>query len=70
MSRTRDLTGEEIRLLKYFWKEKRDVRRWASFQDCLPVLRKRYPEVVKALLTYESATVVFDLLLDAIPDKE
>ncbi|KVP16836.1 hypothetical protein [Burkholderia ubonensis] len=42
------LSAEDLRLLQYFWQEKRDLSCWSGFEDALPRIETGYPELARA----------------------
>lgn len=42
------LSAEDLRLLQYFWQEKRDLACWTGFEDALPRIESEIPELARA----------------------
>ncbi|MFA6972806.1 MAG: hypothetical protein WC208_15590 [Gallionella sp.] len=51
--------------LKYFWKEKGDIRRLNGLTD--DDLKKQFPIIASALERYEIALETLNILIDALP---
>lgn len=56
----------DINCLKYFWLEKGDLERCASWTDMLPQLRIEHPEIVDAWERYKSAERTLTVLVKAL----
>ena len=55
---------EEIQpMLSYFWEEKGDIERWASFEEAKPILQEKAPEVLKAWEDYKIAIKMVTLTI-------
>ncbi|KVP97796.1 hypothetical protein WJ96_04300 [Burkholderia ubonensis] len=42
------LTAEDLRLLQYFWQEKRDLSCWTGFKEALPRIEAGFPGLARA----------------------
>lgn len=42
------LSAEDLRLLQYFWQEKRDLSCWTGFENALPRIEAEIPELARA----------------------
>ena len=57
------LTEDEINMIKYFWEEKRYLRRYCSFEKITPKIESQFPEILKAWRDYsESIKRLNDLI--------
>jgi hypothetical protein len=48
----RDITLEDLDMLKYFWEEKQDITRYCDFPNIKKSLKKEYPSIWKAWKQY------------------
>ena len=59
---------EHLRSIKYFWLEKRDVKRYVEWEDIQKDLEKEYPALWFAFNQLHTAENVIDSILDDIID--
>ena len=60
------LKDEDISMLKYFWEEKGDIKKYCEFNDLLPILREEHPEVIIALENYENSLKILNNVIKAL----
>ena len=60
------LTSEQIESLKYFWKEKSDLERYAFFEELKPQIQEQFPELLKAWYDYKAGIKIMDLVIDSL----
>ena len=56
------------RMIKYFWQEKGDIRRYSDYSD--KDAREQYSLVAAALVQYELAKRTLDIIVSDLPDDE
>lgn len=56
------ITEEDLQMVKYFWQDKGDVKRWCDWEKRLPDFERERPEIPAAV----RALVVAERTLDAI----
>lgn len=70
----RQLTGNDVNMLKYYWEEKEDIERFSGLEDISDDLNKRFPEILKAWRDYNESrrrlTIVINNALDEIISEE
>ncbi|WP_434716007.1 hypothetical protein [Paraburkholderia sp. A3RO-2L] len=49
------LSAEDLRVLEYFWEDKRDLSRWTGFEDAWPRIEVGFPALAQALRAVEVA---------------
>ncbi len=57
------ITDEDLRVIQYFWEEKGDLTRWAHWEEKLPLLREKYPELVYAWEDHVKAEVLLNFIV-------
>lgn len=50
-----DTFYEGLRMLEYFWTDKGDVTRWSGFEEFMPKLKERRPDVYLIIKNYTEA---------------
>ena len=60
------ITEDDIRMVKYFWDEKGDVKRWAEWNEHLADFEKEFPELVKVVQDYDMAKKILNAVIKGI----
>ena len=58
------LTEEDKLMIRYFWEEKGDLTRWASWETKLPEIEKELPLLVDALRRLDMAKQMIDIVVE------
>lgn len=68
------LNNEQKDMIKYFWREKGNMERYACFEELKPLIAQELPEVLMAWENYkailaelETASNILDAVVDTIP---
>ena len=62
-------TSEELRMVVYFWQERRDLTRFVSWEELEPVLRVSHPHLLDAIERLRSAEKTVDAIVDSIGNE-
>lgn len=62
----KQLTGEEVRALRYFHHEKGDVSKYVGFEDAC----KKYPTLLWAWNTYQAGVMLLTCCIDNLKEEE
>ncbi|HDR9103452.1 TPA: hypothetical protein QDB04_000172 [Burkholderia vietnamiensis] len=57
------LSAEDLRLLAYFWEDKRDLSRWTGFEDAWPRIEAGFPALAQAWRAMEVAPRILTAVL-------
>lgn len=57
------LSVEDLRMLQYFWEEKRDITCWTGFVDALPRIESGFPELARGWRAAEAAPRILTAVL-------
>jgi hypothetical protein len=57
------LSAEDVRMVQYFWQEKRDLSCWTGLGDALPRIEARFPELSRAWRAVEVAPRILTAVL-------
>jgi hypothetical protein len=60
---TTSLSAEDLRMLQYFWEEKRNLACWTGFEDALPRIESGFPELARAWRAAEVAPRILTAVL-------
>jgi len=60
---TISLSAEDLRMLRYFWEEKRDLACWTGFEAALPRIESGFPELARACRAVEVAPRILTAVL-------
>lgn len=58
------MTKGQKESLDYFWKNYRDIERYAEYEDILPTLEQFYPEILKTWNEYKAIDKTMTALIE------
>jgi hypothetical protein len=71
MEKPKIITGEDLEMLRYFWKEKGDLTRYIKWgePDFQAELEQLFPEIPAAMKQFEVAERTLTAVLDAAVER-
>ena len=64
------ITEEDYSMLKYFWEEKGNMKRYCEYERLEPTLRKQHPELFKAIKAHKKALKRLDKIISSLSNIE
>ena len=55
---------DHLSMLRYFWQDKEDIERYCSWEEILPTIDKKRPDVVEAWKNYKRARAVLNAVME------
>ena len=55
-----------LRMIRYFWKEKGDIKRWCSWEDFKVILQKERPDLYLIITNYMVAEAALNSAVENI----